>query len=158
MYTIPESAIPESMDYSYLQTDHKYCTWKGWFLHEQLLRTIAWMPSLLCRSQISIGAQFGQFLVRKGCVTTDSFFGMQCTQINSWTLLVRPSFIQYTCSRCVKKFKPSVKQDRWIIIESKWPERTCKDAVIDMFVQEKFEPPVRTKIMMILSVRFVQTR
>ena len=32
--------------------------------------TIAWMPSLLCRSQISIGAHFGQFLVRKGCVTT----------------------------------------------------------------------------------------
>ena len=50
------------------------------------------------------------------------------------------------------------KQDRWIMMESKWPQRTCREAVIDTFVQEKFKPPVKTKIMMILLVRFVQTR
>jgi hypothetical protein len=43
-------------------------------------------------------------------------------------------------------------------MQSKWPERTCREPVNAMFVQEKSKPPVRTKIMMILLVRFVQTR
>ena len=34
-------------------------------------------------------------------------------------------------------------------MESKWPQRTCREAVNDIFVQEKFKPPVKTKIMMI---------
>ena len=43
-------------------------------------------------------------------------------------------------------------------MQSKWPERTCREPVNAMFVQEKFEPPVRTKILMILLVTFIQTR
>ena len=41
-------------------------------------------------------------------------------------------------------------------MESKWPQRTCREAVIDTFVQEKFKPPVKSKRMMILLIRFVQ--
>ena len=42
-------------------------------------------------------------------------------------------------------------------MQSKWPEITCRETVNAMFVQEKSKPPVRTKIMRILSVRFVKT-
>ena len=31
------------------------------------------------------------------------------------------------------------------------PERMCRDAVIDKFVKEKFEPPVRTKMWSIVA-------
>ena len=35
-------------------------------------------------------------------------------------------------------------------MQSKWPQRTCRETVNDAIVQEKFKPHVRTKIMMIL--------
>ena len=43
-------------------------------------------------------------------------------------------------------------------MKSKWPLRTFREAVNDVFVKEKFKPSVRTKIMMSLLIIFVQTR
>ena len=43
-------------------------------------------------------------------------------------------------------------------MESKWPKKTFRETVNDVFVKEKFKPTARTKIMLSLLVRFVQTR
>ena len=43
-------------------------------------------------------------------------------------------------------------------MESKWPKKTFREAVNDVFVKEKFKPTARTKIMLSLIVRFVQAR
>ena len=44
------------------------------------------------------------------------------------------------------------------MMESKWLKKTFREAVNDVFVKEKFKPYARTKIMLSLLVRFVQTR
>ena len=42
-------------------------------------------------------------------------------------------------------------------MESKWPQRKCKEAVNDIFVKENIKPSVRAKIKMSLLVGFLQT-
>ena len=43
-------------------------------------------------------------------------------------------------------------------MKSKWPLRMFREAMNDVFVKKKFKPTARTKIMLSLLVRFVQTR
>ena len=43
-------------------------------------------------------------------------------------------------------------------MESKWPKKTFRETVNDVFVKEKFKPTARTKIMLSLLIGFVQTR
>ena len=43
-------------------------------------------------------------------------------------------------------------------MKSKWPLRMFREAMNDVFVKEKFKPTARTKIMLSLLLRFVQTR
>ena len=43
-------------------------------------------------------------------------------------------------------------------MQSKWPQKTCRMAVNDVIVKKNFQPCLRTKIMMSLLVRIVETR
>ena len=43
-------------------------------------------------------------------------------------------------------------------MESKWPKKTFRETVNDVFVKEKFKPYASTKMMLSLLIRFVQTR
>ena len=43
-------------------------------------------------------------------------------------------------------------------MESKWPKKMFREAMNDVFVKKKLKLTARTKILLSLLVRFVQTR
>ena len=77
----------------------------------------------------------------EGLRDTDTFFGRQCTQISSWTLLVRASY-----------WTKSLGQS---LIHSIY---MCKERSQNgKIVQKNFKPSLRIEIMMSLLVGFLQT-
>ena len=43
-------------------------------------------------------------------------------------------------------------------MKSKWPKKTFRETLNDVFAKEKFKPSARTKIMLSLLIRIFQTR